>query len=51
MQGGSAVVGQLTGTLNSPGQGQQNGQQVTMPAAFQQATCQVLNSVLRIRHQ
>lgn len=43
-----AVVGQFTGTLNSAGQGQQNTQQVTMPAAFQQATCQVVNSVLRL---
>lgn len=49
-----AVVGQLTGTLKTAGQGQQNAQQVdqqvTMPAAIQQATCQVLNLVLGPLH-
>jgi hypothetical protein len=49
-----AVVGQLTGTLKTAGQGQRNAQQVnqqvTMPAAIQQATCQVLNLILGPLH-
>jgi hypothetical protein len=40
--------------LKTAGQGQQNAQQVdqqvAMPAAIQQATCQVLNLVLRPLH-
>jgi len=52
---GAAVVGQLTGTLKSPGQGQQNAQtvdqQVAMPLAdIQQATCEVLTLVLGPLH-
>src|SRR5262245_58266940 len=51
-----AVVGQLTGTLKGGalGQGQQSAQQVeeqiTLPAAIQQASCQVLNLVLGPLH-
>ncbi|OBK78733.1 hypothetical protein [Mycobacterium sp. 1274761.0] len=49
---GADVVGQLTGTLMTPGQGQGNNprqvdQQVALPVTdVQQATCQVLNLTL-----
>jgi len=49
---GADVVGQLTGTLRTPGQGQggnpqEVNQQIAMPVTdVQQATCQVLNLTL-----
>ena len=53
---GLAAVGQLTGTLTSPGPGpnapgqgpgaQQVNQQITMPISALQATCEVLNLTL-----
>jgi hypothetical protein len=48
---GADVVGQLTGTLMTPGQGQGSTQQVDQQVALpvtdvQQATCQVLNLTL-----